>query len=373
MSRRAAVTFMRVVLLTALMAVEPARAEPPYYQRVTTVILTGPQNPSTEMQTVLDHYSRLVRKPIPELTPVEARQQPTLADALNAVLKERGERGKNSGPEAVARVSDRLIAGPAGEIKMRIYTPEGAGPFPVIVYFHGGGFVIGDLDSYDASPRALANAAQAIVISGDYRQGPENKFPAASDDAFAVYQWARAKAGEVNGDPLRVAVAGEGAGGNLAAGICIRARARDSKTPMPLHQLLIYPWLDSRTDTLSYSENANTSPFGQPLIEWFLKYAVAPEDRTQPGFALVRTPDFEGLPSATIITAHIDPLRFEGETYARKLREAGVPVALRDYDGVTHDFFGLGAVVPQAKSAVRFAGERLQQAFKDADTSWRRW
>lgn len=367
--RRIAAVFLCAGLSSALPAAGGVRAELPYrYERVTTVVINGPQNPSTEMQTVLDHYSRLVPKPIPTLTPAEARRQPTLADALKSALNERGRRGD---PEPVGRVVERLIAGPAGEIALRIYTPEGSGPFPVVVYFHDGGFVIGGLDSGDESARALTNAAKAVVISGSYRQGPENKFPAASDDAFAVYQWARARAGGINGDPLRVAVAGEGAGGNLAAGICIRAR--DTGKPMPLHQVLICPWLDSRIDTPSYSENANVSPFGRSLIEWFLKHAVAPEDRTRPGFAIVRTPDLGGLPPATIITAQIDPLRYEGETYARKLREEGVPVAHRDYGGVTHGFFGLGALVPQAKSAVVFAGGRLQEAFKDADTSWRAW
>jgi len=369
MNRHVVAISLGIVLLQGVLVVGRAGAEPPQrYERVTTFMVNGPQNPTTEMQRVLDHYSRLVPKPIQMLTPDEARRQPTWADALREMLKERGRPGD---PEPVARVVDRVIAGPAGEIKVRIYTPEGGGPFPLIVYFHGGGFVIGDLDSYDASPRALANAARAVVISGHYRQGPEARFPAASDDAFAVYEWARAQAGEVNGDPLRVAVAGEGAGGNLAAGICVRAR--DSRGPMPLHQLLIYPLLDSRTDTPSYAENATVSPFGQPLVEWFLKHSVSVEDRTKPRFAILRTPDFRDLPPATIITAQIDPLRFEGETYARKLREANVPVALREYNGVTHDFFGLGAVVPQAKSAVVFAGGRLQQAFTDADTSWRRW
>ncbi|TSJ79709.1 alpha/beta hydrolase [Rariglobus hedericola] len=315
------------------------------------------------MQVVLDQYARLVPQPIATLTTAEARRQPTLADAVNAVLKTRGKRG---GSEPVAQIADRAIAGPAGEIRLRVYTPtaDGTGPMPVIIYFHGGGFVIGSVDSYDASARALTNAAKAIVISAHYRQGPENKFPAATEDAFAAYQWTLAHAAEINGDPRRIAVAGEGAGGNLAAGVCIRAR--DSNVPVPLHQLLIYPLLDSRTDTPSYSENTNVIPFGRPLIDWYLDHSVSPADRINPRFALLRAASFDDLPPATIITAQIDPLRSEGETYARKLREARVDVAHRNYEGVVHDFFGLGAVVPQARSAVVFAGGRLQQAFKDA-------
>jgi acetyl esterase len=360
--RRATVLGLSLMSLPALLLGEPAYASRPFaYERVKTVILNGPQNPSTDMQAVLDQYGRMVGKPIQTLTPDEARQQPTLADAVGVLLK---TRGKKPGSEPVAQVADRSIAGPAGMILVRIYTPEGTGPFPVIVYFHGGGFVIGDLDSYDASARALANAAKALVISSHYRQGPEHKFPAATEDAFAAYQWTRAHAAELNGDPLRIAVAGEGAGGNLAAGICIRAR--DSQVPPPLHQLLIYPLLDSRTDTPSYSENSNVIPFGRPLIDWYLEHGVAPAERANPRFAILRTEDFADLPPATLITAHIDPLRYDGETYARKLREDGVDVAHRDYEGVLHDFFGLGAVVPQARSAVLFAGGRLRQAFKDA-------
>ncbi len=323
-----------------------------------TMTMSSPHQPETEMQAVLDQHAQLGGKPIPTLTPVEARKQPSPADAVKALLKSRGQ---STEPEKVGDLDNRSIAGPAGKIKIRVYTPQGDGPFPVILYFHGGGFVFADLDTYDSSPRALANAAQAVVVSSHYRQGPEHKFPAAHDDAFAAYQWTLAHTAEIKGDARRIAVAGESAGGNLATSVCIRAR--DLGVPLPVHQLLVYPVTDSKTDTPSYVENAEAKPLNKPLMEWFFKYAAEPGDATNPKLAVLRTPDFAGLPPATIITAQIDPLRSEGEAYAKKLQAAGVPVVYRNYDGVTHEFFGMGAVLPQAKEAVAFAAEQLRKAF----------
>ncbi len=316
------------------------------------------------MQAVLDQHAKLGGKPITTLTPVEARKQPSPADAVKALLKSRKQ---NSDPEKVAHVDNRSIDGPAGKIKIRVYTPKGAGPFPVILYFHGGGFVIADLDTYDSSPRALANAAQAVVVSSHYRQGPEHKFPAAGEDAFAAYQWTLAHAADIKGDPHRIAVAGESAGGNLAAGVCLMAR--DQGVQLPVHQLLVYPVTDSRTDTASYLENANAKPLSKPLMEWFFKYAAEPADATNPKLAALRTPNFAGLPPATIITAQIDPLRSEGEAYGQKLKAAGVPVEYRNYDGVTQEFFGMGAVLPKAKAAVKFGAEQLRHAFVVRETA----
>ncbi len=311
-----------------------------------------------DMQAVLDQHAKLGGKPIPSLMPAEARKQPSPADAVKALLIARGQ---SAAPEAVGGVDNRSIDGPAGKIKIRVYTPKGDGPFPVILYFHGGGFVFADLDTYDSSPRALANAAQAVVVSSHYRQGPEHKFPAAHDDAFAAYQWTLAHAAEIKGDAGRIAVAGESAGGNLATSVCIRAR--DQGVPLPVHQLLVYPVADSRTDTVSYMENENAKPLNKALMEWFFKYAAEPSDANDPKLAVLRTPDFAGLPAATVITAQIDPLRSEGEAYGKKLSAAGVAVAYRNYDGVTHEFFGMGAVLPKAKDAVAFAAEHLRKSF----------
>lgn len=328
---------------------------------VTTVSLglaQAPPKADPQMQAVLDQLGKLGPKPLETLSPEEARKQPSPADAVMALLK---SQGKSTAPEAVGKVENKTFAGPGGVVPIRIYTPAGSGPFPVILYIHGGGWVIANLDTYDASPRALANAAQAVVVSSHYRQGPEHKFPAAHDDAFAAYQWTLAHTAEIKGDARRIAVAGESAGGNLATSVCIRAR--DLGVPLPVHQLLVYPVTDSKTDTPSYVENAEAKPLNKPLMEWFFKYAAEPGDATNPKLAVLRTPDFAGLPPATIITAQIDPLRSEGEAYAKKLQAAGVPVVYRNYDGVTHEFFGMGAVLPQAKEAVAFAAEQLRKAF----------
>ncbi|MBC7943818.1 MAG: alpha/beta hydrolase fold domain-containing protein, partial [Burkholderiales bacterium] len=177
--------------------------------------------PDPQMQAVLDQLAALGGKPIETLSAEEARKQPTPADAVKALLQ---KQGKSTAPMPVAKVQDGEIPGPAGPIRARIYTPEGGGPLPVIVYYHGGGWVIANLDTYDASARALANAAKAIVVSSHYRQAPEHKFPAAHEDAFAAYQWVLNNAVAFNGNPNRVSVVGESAGGNLAAAVALMAR-----------------------------------------------------------------------------------------------------------------------------------------------------
>jgi len=309
------------------------------------------------MQDVLDALSELGGKPIETLSPVEAREQPTPADAVAALLIANRQ---GSEPEKVNAVEDRAIKGPAGNISIRIYTPEGTGPFPVIVYYHGGGFVIADLDVYDSTPRALANATGAIVVSSHYRQGPEHKFPAAHEDALAAYQWVFEHADEFKGDADRMAVAGESAGASLAAAVCIMARERHM--PLPAHQLLVYPVTDSNTETPSYRENAEAKPLNRAMMEWFFKHAAKPEDINDPRLGLLKVANLAGLPSATVITAEIDPLRSEGEALAAKFKTAGVDVHYRNYDGVTHEFFGMGAVVKKAGDAVAFAASQLKTA-----------
>ena len=194
-----------------------------------------PPPPSTQMKAVLDQLAALGGKPIETLSPVEARKQPTPADAVKALLK---KQGKSTAPEEVGKVEDKTIAGPGGPIPLRVYTPKGTGPFPLVLYIHGGGWVIADLDTYDSSPRALANAAGAVVLSTDYRHAPEHKFPAAHEDVFAAYQWMLKNAGTLQGDASRAAVVGESAGGNMAIGICLMAR--DNGIQMPSYQVLVY-------------------------------------------------------------------------------------------------------------------------------------
>ena len=311
--------------------------------------------PTAEMQAVLDELAALKGKPIETLTPKEARKQPTPADAVAKLMKKMKLK-----PEVVDDVDNRSIDGPAGDIKIRIYTPKGAGPFPVIVYYHGGGFVIADLDVYDATPRALANAVNAVVVSAHYRQGPEHKFPAAHDDAFAAYQWTLANAAKIKGDPSRVAVVGESAGGNLANSVSLTAS--DRKLPMPIYQVLVYPVADSDLTTPSYRENADAKPLSAAIMKWFFEHAATPADAKDPRLAPLHA-DLAGMPPTTVITAQIDPLRSEGEAFAKKLEAAGVKTNYRNFDGVTHEFFGMGAVVPEAKAAMAVAAADLKAVF----------
>ena len=317
--------------------------------------------PDPPMKAVLDTLASLGGKPLPTLSAEEARRQPTPADAVKALL---AKQGKSTAPEPVARVEDRTIPGPGSGIPARIYWPKGDGPFPLIVYYHGGGWVIADLDVYDATPRALANAVGAVVVSSHYRQGPEHKFPAAHDDAWTAYQWAVSNAVGLNADPARVAVAGESAGGNLAANVALMAR---DKHMSAVHQLLVYPIAATGMDTPSYRENADAKPLSKPAMAWFFRnYTRTAADLQDPRLALVKVKNLKGLPPATVVLAEIDPLRSEGEQYAERLRAAGVDVAVQKYAGVTHEFFGMGAVHPKAKEALAAAAERLRSAFGSA-------
>lgn len=224
-----------------------------------------------------------------------------------------------------------------------------------------GGWVIADLDTYDASARALTNAAQAVVVSTHYRQAPEHKLPAAHDDVYAVYQWTVQNATSLNGDPARIAVAGESAGGSLAVHVAMKAR--DDKQGKLVHQVLVYPIADHNFETASYKENASAKPLSRAAMMWFFKHSLRNDsDAADPRIKLL-TADLKGLPSATVITAEIDPLRTEGQLLAKRLEAAGVNVAARNYDGVTHEFFGMGAVVDKAKDAVQFAAMGLKRGF----------
>ena len=319
----------------------------------------APARPDPDMKMVLDELAALGGKPIETLAPREARRQPTPADAVKALL---AKQGKSTAPEPVGEVVDATIPGPAGPIAARVYKPAvGAGPFPVIVYFHGGGWVIADLDVYDATPRALVNATGAMVVSSHYRQGPEHRFPAAHDDAMAAYTWVAKNAATWGGDPTRLAVAGESAGGNLAANVA--RMARKAGTTPPRHQLLVYPIAGHDMDTPSYRENAAAKPLNKPMMAWFFDhYLRRPADGADPRISLVKAPDLAGLAPATIVLAQIDPLRSEGAEYGERLRAAGVDVVTQRYDGVAHEFFGMGAVVAKAKDAVAAAGGRLKSS-----------
>lgn len=315
-----------------------------------------------QVQRLLDRYNSFGVPPLHTLTAEEARQQPTIVDAARALLEERGE---EISPEPVGNVTDQSIPGPAGDLPIRLYRPKGSGPFPALVYFHGGGWVLGDLENTDAACRALTNMAQCLVISVNYRKAPEHRFPAALDDAYAAVQWVVKNAASIDGDPQRVAVGGESAGGNLAAVVCLRAR--DQGDPLPIYQALIYPVTNYAFDTLSYEENADNPALSRDTMRWFWQQYLPDEQAGQQPYASpLRAPDLSGLPPAVIITAEYDPLRDEGEAYAQRLRDAGVPVVSSRYSGMIHLFFRLTPLLEPARKALIEVAAGLRSAFSRA-------
>ena len=265
-------------------------------------------------------------------------------------------------PPPIANVAERSIPGPAGPIPIRVYTPDGSAPFGVVVYFHGGGWVAGNLDTHDDICRALANEAGCVVASIDYRLAPEHKFPAAAEDAYAATCWVAEHAAEIGGDPARLAVGGDSAGGNLTAMVALMAR--DRRGPAIAHQLLIYPVTDYSFDTPSYRDNAEGYLLTRAGMEWYWGHYLASDaDGDNPYASPLRARDLGGLPPALVITAEYDPLRDEGEAYAKRLREAGVPVMSTCYPGMIHSFFGQFQLLDQGKEAIRQAGGALKAAF----------
>ncbi len=264
--------------------------------------------------------------------------------------------------EPVAKVEDRAIPGPGGDIPVRVYTPEGNAPFPILVYFHGGGWVLGNIASHDNTARLLTNRAGCIVVSVDYRLAPEHKFPAAAEDCYAATKWVADHAAELGGDPERIAVGGDSAGGNLAAVVSLMARDRGG--PKLVFQLLIYPVTDYDLDRPSYQENAEGYLLTKDWMVWFWNhYLPSAEYAHHPHASPFRAEDLRGLPPALVLTAEFDPLRDEGEAYAERLREAGVPVTCTRYDGLIHGFFGMSAVIDRARDAVDQAATALREAF----------
>ena len=316
--------------------------------------------PDAQMQAVLDQLGSMGGKPIETLSPQEARKQPTPAAAATAVA---AKAGKDTTPTALVpgvTSADRTIPGPAGPLPVRIYTPSGNGPFPVVVYYHGGGWVIANKDVYDGGARSIARSANAVVVSVDYRLAPEHKFPAQHDDALATYRWAAKNAASIKGDPQRLALAGESAGGNLAVATAVAAR--DAKLTMPKAVISVYPIAQPDTTTPSYVENANAKPLNRAMMGWFAKHTSrTPADLQDPRINLVKA-NLTGLPPVTIINAQIDPLRDDGAMLEQALKQANVSVERKVYDGATHEFFGMGAVVDKAKDAEQYAGDRLKAA-----------
>ncbi|HXE16848.1 MAG TPA: alpha/beta hydrolase [Stellaceae bacterium] len=266
-------------------------------------------------------------------------------------------------PPAVGHVADRKLPGPRGDIPVRLYTPFGIGPFPLTIYFHGGGFVLGNLDSHDSACRHLCLNSNSIVMAVDYRLAPEHPFPAAPDDCYAATVWAGQHAGEIGADGKRFAVSGDSAGGNLAAVVSLRVR--DEGGPRLCGQLLNCPVTDYDMERPSYTANADGYFLTRETMKWFDgHYLKRPEDRKHPHAAPIRALDFTRLPPAYVLTAQYDPLCDEGEEYADKLAAAGVAVVKKRYSNMIHAFPGvLLNIVPEAAEELRAFGAWLQARF----------
>ncbi len=265
--------------------------------------------------------------------------------------------------EPVAKVENRTVPGPDGPVPIRIYTPQGSGPFPVMVFYHGGGWVIGSIDSHDALCRKLTNAIGCVTVSVEYRLAPEAKFPAAAEDCYAATLWASQNAAALGADPKRLAVCGDSAGGNLAAAVPLMAKDRGK--PAIAYQVLIYPCTDGSLESGSIRENAEGYFLTRSAMVWFWnQYVRDNNDRKHPYAAPIHAPDLKGLPPALVITAEYDPLRDEGEAYAAKLRAAGVPVSCTRYDGTIHGFVSMADNLDKGKEAIKEVVAALKAAFR---------
>ena len=316
-----------------------------------------------QAKSVMDQLEALGLPPNHTVTPQQAR-----ANFLSRPIA--------PGPE-VAKVEDRTIPGnpipmppgayiPGGaaraQVPVRVYTPEGSGPFPVLAWFHGGGWVVGNLDSADGTARHLCAGGECVVVSVDYRLAPEYKFPIPFDDCMAATNWIAQNAAGLNADADRIAVGGDSAGANLAAAVALKAR--DQGGPALALQLLVYPVTARDFGTASYSQNADGYLLTMDAMKWYWDhYLSSDRDASNPYAAPMAAEDLSGLAPALVITAEFDPLRDEGEAYAQRLREAGVAVTSTRYDGMIHGFFGMSAVVDKAKQAVAEASSALRAAF----------
>jgi acetyl esterase len=303
-----------------------------------------------QAQRVIEALAALNLKPVEESTPAEARES---IRARTAAL----------GPfEEVAAVADHRVPVAGGEITTRLYSPGGPAPHPVLVYYHGGGWVIGDLYTHDGLCRSITNAARCAVASVDYRLAPESKYPVPVEDSYAALRWVATNAARLGVDPRRIAVGGDSAGGNLATVIAMLARERGG--PALVHQLLIYPVTDHGFDTPSYVENATGYVLTREGMRWFWNHYLTRAAQGQEPYASpLRAPSLAGLPPALVMTAEHDPLRDEGEAYAARLRDAGVPVTLTRYTGMFHGFVRMTRILDKARTALDEIAGSLQKAF----------
>ncbi len=307
-----------------------------------------PLHPQAE--AFLNQMAALGNPPMWTLTPEQARASFLALRALAGP------------PEPVARIEERRIPGSQAEIPIRLYAPTSDQPLPVTLYFHGGGFVIGNLDSHDNVCRILANRTPTIVVSVDYRLAPEHPFPAAPIDAYDALQWTAAHAAEIGGDPARIAVAGDSAGGNLATVAALMARNRKGK--LPLFQLLVYPVTDATHSQPSYETYGEGYLLTKETMQWFLRhYVPADQDRRHPYLSPLFEKNLSGLPPVHIIVAEYDPLRDEGTAYAQRLEAAGVTASVSCYAGMLHGFFSLTGLFDDAARALDESAAALRRAF----------
>jgi acetyl esterase len=306
-----------------------------------------------QSKAVLDAMAAQGGKPLEECTPAEVRA--TRAQNAEAMLG-------LAGPEQpVARVENRAIPGPAtGQIPVRIYWPVIGKKLPALVYLHGGGWVFGNIESVDRTCRVLANSAECIVVNVDYRLAPEHKFPCAAEDSHAALRYVADHAEELNADPARIAIGGDSAGGNLATAACLIARERGG--PKVAFQLLVYPVVDYDDDSPSVRENEGYI-LSRSVMQWFWSHYVSSPAEGRHPWASPLNASLAGLPPAMVITAECDPLRDQGEAYARRLQQAGVPCQLKRYDGAIHVFFQMSAVIDAGREAVADAAAALRRAF----------
>ena len=307
-----------------------------------------PLDPQAKM--VLDAAAALNLPPTEQMTPAQAR------DGMRA-------RTAGLGPfEPVARVEDHRVPVAGGEIAVRTYAPSGPGPFPALVFFHGGGWVIGDIETHDGICRSLANHGGCVVANVDYRLAPEHRYPAAVEDSYAATKWVADNATRLGVDAGRIGVGGDSAGGNLAAAVTLMAKERGG--PALKLQVLVYPVTRHAYDTASYKDNAEGYMLTRASMEWFWAHYLGPDgDGRQPYASPLDAPSLDGLPPALVITAEYDPLRDEGEAYADRLRRAGVPVTLTRYPGMIHGFFRMINIMDKARAARDEVASALRKAF----------
>ena len=321
----------------------------------------------SEVQVIIEQFEKFKTPPFDTLSPQAARNHPSLKNAVEelgaANLMNRLGNIFHPYPELVHSITHCLVPSRDEHLLARIFRPNDRKLLPVIVYFHGGGWVISNLDVYESSCRALCNACQAIVISVAYRLAPENKFPVPANDAYDSLQWLMDHASDFGGDSSKVVVCGESAGGNLAAVSCLKAL--DEKGRMPRGQVLIYPVTDSRLNTPSMLEFSQTIPLNNKMMPWFWNHYLQNDSQKREIYAApIFAENFIGLPPTLLITAEYDPLRDEGENYAQKLSKAGVPVQSTRYKGMIHEFFGLSSSVSQAAQAVKEVADWMAELFR---------